>query len=177
MNLKGVISISGKAGLSKIVKQSRTGIIVESLVDGKRFPVQGTERVSSIEEISMYTHEKDVLLSDILESLYKETDGKKSISHKSTTAELKAEFEKVLPDYDEERVYSSDIKKVFQWYNLLIDKGLMAEEPEEEEDDEKEEKTENKAAPKKKAVAKKKETTKMPAKAAKKAAPKMGKNK
>lgn len=144
MNITGIISISGKPGLSKIVKQSRNGIIVESLLDGKRFPVQGTERISSLEDISIYTFEEDVLLLDVFQKMKEHTQGKKALSHKASNDELKAEFEKVLPNYDQDRVYTSDIKKVFQWFNLLMDKGLL-----EDEEEEKTEAKESKQAAKK----------------------------
>jgi|SRR5690554_516643 len=137
MNLSAVISISGKPGLSKIVKQSRNGIIVESLVDGSRFPVHGTERVSSLEDISIYTYEEDILLSKVFELMNEKYEGKESISHKSSAKELSEAFKEILPNYDAERVYSSDIKKVFQWYNLLVEKGLMQENAEEEKEEEK----------------------------------------
>lgn len=145
MNITGIISISGKPGLSKIVKQSRNGIIVESLFDGKRFPVQGTERISSLEDISIYTFEEDVLLVDVFKKVKEHTQGKKAISHKSSNKELQDEFEKILPNYDQDRVYTSDIKKVFQWFNLLLEKGLLEEE---EEEAEKAEKKETKTAKK-----------------------------
>lgn len=146
MNITGIISISGKPGLSKIVKQSRNGIIVESLIDGKRFPVQGTERISSLEDISIYTFEEDVLLVDVFKKVKEHTQGKKAISHKSSNSELQAEFEKILPNYDQDRVYTSDIKKVFQWFNLLLEKGLLEEEKEEEKAENKETKTAKKPA-------------------------------
>jgi hypothetical protein len=140
MDLSGIISISGRAGLSKIVSQSRSGIIVESLVDGKRFPVHGAERVSSLEDISIYTYEEDVLLSDVFDKMYKHFDGKPGPNHKAPTDELKSTFSEVLPKFDEDRVYNSDIKKVFQWYNLLLDKGILKK----EEKTEKKEKTSEK---------------------------------
>lgn len=158
MNISGIISISGKPGLSKIVKQSRNGIIVESLIDGKRFPVQGTERISSLEDISIYTYEEDVLLLEVFEKIKKYTKGAKAISHKSSNDELQAEFEKIMPNYDQDRVYTSDIKKVFQWFNLLLEKGLLEEDKEEEKAEKKETKTAKKpvkAKTEKKAVDKK----------------------
>lgn len=142
MNITGIISISGKPALSKIITQSRGGIIVESLIDGKRFPVQGTERISSLEDISIYTYEEDVLLTEVFEKMLAHTNGEKAISHKSSNKELEAEFEKVLPNYDKDRVYTSDIKKVFQWFNLLLEKGLL--EKEEKETDQKAAKVEKK---------------------------------
>ncbi|MEX2380269.1 MAG: DUF5606 domain-containing protein, partial [Vicingaceae bacterium] len=160
MNITGIISISGKPGLSKIVKQSRNGIIVESLIDGKRFPVQGTERISSLEDISIYTYEEDVLLLDVFEKVKAYTKGAKAISHKSSNDELQTEFEKIMPNYDQDRVYTSDIKKVFQWFNLLLEKGLLEEDKGEEKAEKKETKSKTakkpeKAKTEKKAVDKK----------------------
>lgn len=162
MNLSGIISISGKPGLSTIVSQLKNGLIAESLIDGKRFPVHGTEKISSIEDISIYTYEEDVLLSKVFEKIFEKEDGKKAIDHKSSNDELKAYFEKVLPNYDKERVYISDIKKVIQWYNLLLDKDLLNKE-DEKEADKKEEKESDKASTSKA----KKPTDKKPATKAK----------
>lgn len=137
MNLSGIISISGKPGLSKIITQSKNGIIVESLLDGKRFPVQGTQRVSSLEDISIYTMEEDVLLSEVFAKIYEKEKGKACLSHKSDAKDLKAYVREVLPNYDEDRVYNSDLKKLVQWYNLLLEKGLLKPEKKEEEKKEK----------------------------------------
>ena len=134
MKLTGIISIAGKPGLSKIVTQSKNGIIVESLVDGKRFPVQGNQRVSSLDDISIYTYEEDVLLGDVFDKIYKKEEGKEAISHKVSEAELKAYIKEVLPNYDAERVYNSDLKKIVQWYNLLLGKDLLKIEEEEKEE-------------------------------------------
>lgn len=135
MNLKGIISISGKPGLSKIISQTRSGLIVESLIDGKRSPVHGAERVSSLEDISIYTYEEDVLLSIVFEKMYKAAQGKEILSHKSSAAELGAYLKEILPDYDEDKVYTSDIKKLVQWYSLLLKKGLLEEAQEEEKEE------------------------------------------
>ncbi|KAA3651571.1 MAG: hypothetical protein DWP98_02850 [Bacteroidetes bacterium] len=162
MKLTGIISIAGKPGLSKIVTQSKNGIIVESLIDGKRFPVQGSQRVSSLDDISIYTYEEDVLLGEVFEKIYKKEAGKEAISHKTSEAELKAYIKEILPNYDAERVYNSDLKKIVQWYNLLLGKDLLKI-----EEEEKEEKGEDK-----KQTTAKKETKPKKATTAKKAAPK-----
>ena len=96
MNLSGIISISGKPGLSKIVSQTRTGLIVESLLDGKRFPVHGAERVSSLEDISIYTYEDDVLLVEVFKKMYEAANGEQVISHKSSANELSTYLKEVL---------------------------------------------------------------------------------
>lgn len=144
MQLTGIISISGKSGLSKIVSQTRTGLIVEAIEDGKRTAVHGAERVSSLEDISIYTYEDDILLSEVFDKMFEMAKGEKILSHKSPAEELKEYLKSVLPNYDEDRVYVSDIKKLVQWYNILQDKDLLKKE-------ETEEKTEDSAAAKKEA--------------------------
>lgn len=181
MNLTGIISISGKPGLFKVVAQGKNNIIVESLIDGKKSPAYSTDRISALEDISIYTYEEDVPLKDVYSEIYKKENGKKTISHKESLNKLTAYLLEVLPNYDEDRVYPSDIKKLFQWYNLLHDTGAL--EPEETEDKvEKEtstkkdtEEKETKKAPAKKAATKKpadKKATPKKKPAAKKAAPK-----
>lgn len=159
MDLTGIISISGKPGLYKIVSQTRGGLIVESLQDAKRTAVHGSERVSSLEDISIYTYEEDLLLSEVFAKMLKASDSKEVLSHKSKTEELKEFLLSVLPNYDQERVYTSDIKKLIQWYNILIKKGLLKAE----------ENTKEKKETKKKSV---KEGEKKPKTTAKKTAPK-----
>ena len=164
MDLTGIISISGKPGLYKIVAQSKSAVIVENIDDKKRFPAHSRHRISALEDISIYTYEEDLPLKEVYEKLYKHTDGKKAINHKEAPEKLRSEMDAFLPDYDEERVYDSDIKKLFQWFNLLHKAGLL-------EVKEEAEKKETKEAPKK---AEKKEakteskTKKAPAKTAKK---------
>jgi len=173
MNLTGIISISGKPGLSKIISQTRTGLIVESLVDGKRSPVHGAERVSSLEDISIYTYEEDVLLTDVFEKMFAAAAGKAILSHKSSSAELSAYLKEILPDYDEDRVYASDIKKLVQWYNLLQSKDLLNSSKEEAKKEETKKVKTTKAATKKvTAQPKKAKAPKKVAAPAKKAAPK-----
>lgn len=125
MELSKILSIAGKPGLFKMVSQSKSGLVVESLLDGKRIPAFSHERISSLEEISIFTETDDVPLRDILIDIFKKEDGKKTISHKSSANELKALLESVLPDYDKERVYVSDIKKLISWYNILAENNLI----------------------------------------------------
>lgn len=177
MDLTGIISISGKPGLYKVVARGKNNIIVESLIDGKKIPAYSTDRISALEDISIYTYEEDLPLVDVFEKIYDKEGGKATISHKESANKLLAYMEEVLPDYDKERVYPSDIKKLFQWYNLTQKAGLLKKEaPEEEEKAEKtaeqstkkkatSEDKEAKAAPKtKKAPAKKAEDKKPAAK-------------
>ena len=130
MDLSGIISISGRPGLYKVIAQAKNSIIVESLTDNKRFPAYSTDRISALDDISIYTYEDDKPLKEIFADIYEKQEGKEGPSHKGDIAELTAYFSDILPDYDEERVYASDIKKLFQWYNLLLKAGAL--EPTEE---------------------------------------------
>lgn len=167
MDLSGVISISGKPGLYKVVAQSKNNIIVESLKDGKRTPAYSTDRISALDDISIYTYEEDIPLKDVYTAIFKKEDGKKAPSHKESLNKLTSYLLEVLPNYDEDRVYPSDIKKLFQWYNLLHDAGLVSADEEEKEEEEKKKASEKKdsEAKKEKKPAKKtasKSTTKKP---------------
>ncbi len=132
MNLKGIISISGKPGLFKVVAQGKNTLIVESLIDGKRFPAYSSHRVSALEDISMYTVEEDVPLGDIIRKIYDKENGGTCIDAKAEAQELHDYFEQILPNYDKERVYNSDLKKLFSWYNLLQSSGTLKTIDEEE---------------------------------------------
>lgn len=125
MNLTGIISISGKPGLYKVIAQSKNSIIVESLDTKKRVPAYATDRISAIEDISIYTYEEEVPLKEIFAAIYKKENGKNALSHKEDVKKLEAYFSEILPSYDKERVYSSDVRKVFQWYNKLNENGLI----------------------------------------------------
>lgn len=125
MDLQGIISISGRPGLFKIVTQGKSNVIVESLIDKKRFPAFASEKISSIEDISIFTYEEDVKLTDVFSTLLSQNDGKESINHKVEESVLRSTFTSVLSNYDIDRVYLSDIRKVFQWYNLLLKEGLL----------------------------------------------------
>lgn len=132
MNLEGILSIGGKPGLHKMVAQSRGGIIVESLSDKKRFPVSQTSNVSALKDIAIYTYDEEVPLTEVYHKIaVKENDGP-CVDHKSKPAELSSYLEEVLPEYDKERVYNSDLKKLFQWYNILQSEGLIDQKIEEE---------------------------------------------
>ncbi|GAB5557907.1 MAG: hypothetical protein SchgKO_21200 [Schleiferiaceae bacterium] len=128
MNIKGILAISGKPGLYKLVAQSKNGIIVEALSENKRFPVSATSNVSSMEDIAIYTYEEEVPLKEVFQKIMDKEEGGKALSHKESTDQIVAYFSDVLPNYDAERVYISDMKKVLQWYNLLADTSLLTEE-------------------------------------------------
>ncbi len=144
MNLKDILSISGKGGLFKFISQGRTGIIVESFEDKKRTVVHSSAKVSALEDIAIFTDTEEVPLGDIFRKIYEKENGKETISHKSSSEELKAFMAEILPEYDKERVYVSDMKKLVQWYNLLVQLNLLKPEKEEEEKEEKEKKKEGK---------------------------------
>lgn len=131
MNISGIISISGRPGLYKVLAQGKNSVIVESITDKKRFPAYASDRISALEDISIYTYEDDKPLKEIFEGMYKQTAGKEAPSHKEDISKLQEFLSDVLPNYDEERVYPSDIKKLFQWFNTLLKVGLLAPKKEE----------------------------------------------
>jgi hypothetical protein len=172
MSLEKILSISGKPGLYKMTKQTRSGFLAESLLDQKKISVSSRHNVSLLTEIAIYTLTKEVPLREIFEKIATKEDGKQTISHKVPKLELEEFFFGILPDYDEERVYPSDIKKVVQWYNLLVKNGFtdFSKPVQEGEDTAKDATLEDKApkaTSKKKAASK--QVNKAPVKATKKA--------
>jgi len=149
MELQEIISITGRPGLFKVVAQGKNNVIVESIVDKKRFPAYASDRISTLGDISIYTTEEDVKLTDVLASFHDEYKGKECTSHKEDLSVLEGLLEKILPTYDKERVYKSDLRKIFQWYNILIKAGITIKEVEEKPEEKTEEKAAKKAAPKK----------------------------
>lgn len=125
MNLSGIIAISGRAGLYKVIAQGKNNLIVESLDDRKRFPAYASDRISALEDISIYTYDEDVALKEIMDSIWKKENAGEAISHKADQKSLENYLLEILPNYDKERVYISDIKKIFQWYNLLHKAGEL----------------------------------------------------
>jgi len=165
MQLSGIIAISGRPGLFKVIAQGKNNVIVESMIDKKRFPAYATERISTLDDISVFTYEEDVKLTDIFAKML-ELYPTEAPSHKADMKELEAALAQFLPNWDQDRVYPSDVRKLFQWFNLLIKAGAFEAAANEEAGATKEVK-----APK--AETKKKVTTAAPAaKAAKPAAPK-----
>lgn len=135
MSLDKILSISGKPGLYKIITQTRNGFVAESLLDNKRITVNIHSNVSVLSEIAMYTLTEEVPLREVFKKVRDKEEGKQtSISHKDSKDQLEEYFFDVLPDYDEDRVYPSDIKKVIQWYNILQKNDLLSALDEEEED-------------------------------------------
>lgn len=133
MALEQILSVSGKSGLFRLVGQMKNGIIVESIADGKRFPVHGAAKVSALEEISIYTEEEEIPLKDVFKAIYEKEGGKQTISYKESVDKIKALFGEVVPNYDQDRVYSSDMVKVVRWYNELIEHDAFDPNAEEEE--------------------------------------------
>lgn len=124
MSLEKVLSIAGKPGLYKLKTQTRAGFLAESLSDGKSINVSGRHNVSLLSEIAIYTLTEEVPLREVFKKISEREDGKETMSHKASKEELEEFFFEVMPDYDEDRVYVSDIKKVVQWYNMLVKNGL-----------------------------------------------------
>ncbi|MGB3607710.1 MAG: DUF5606 domain-containing protein [Psychroserpens sp.] len=120
MGLDKVLSISGKPGLYKIVTQTRSGFVAQSLIDNKKVSVGMHNNISVLSEIAVYTLTEELPLKVVLKKIKDKENGEQtSISHKDSKDVLEEYFFEVLPDYDEDRVYASDIKKIVQWYNLL----------------------------------------------------------
>ena len=125
MNLEGLINISGKNGLYKVISNSKNMIIVESLIDKKRTPIHSSNQANMLEEIGIYTYDDTKPLSSVFENIAKKENYNQTISHKLSKNELIEFFRQIVPDFDEEKVYISDIKKVIQWYNLLQSKKII----------------------------------------------------
>lgn len=142
MNLQGIISIAGRPGLYKVVAQGKNTVIVESMSDKKRFPAHASDKISSLEDISVYTTDEDVKLTEVYSKMYDTLGGKEALSHKEDASKLREFVLTFLPNYDSERVYDSDVRKLFQWYNTLLSEGLLT--PEVKEESKEEEKVEKK---------------------------------
>jgi len=133
MDLSKILSISGKNGLFKMISQGKNNFIVESLEDQKRFPAFQNEGVSTLENIAIYTQDNSVELKKLFQSIYLKEE-KQPLEYKGMTdTQLRNYFKEILPDYDEERVFLSNIKKVYQWYNILLKNDLISLEEEKDE--------------------------------------------
>ena len=124
MSLEKILSISGKPGLYRLENQTRTGFLAVSLIDGKRISVSARQNVSLLSEIAIYTLTEELPLREVFTKISEKENGGEAINHKVSRDKLEEYFFEVLPDYDEDRVYPSDIKKIVQWYNLLIKNGF-----------------------------------------------------
>ena len=138
MNVEKILAISGKPGLFELKLQTRSGFLAESLLDGKKITVGLRSNVSLLSEISMYTYSEEKPLVEIMRAIaVKENEGPTPVNSKDDNTKLIAYFKEILPDYDEDRVYASDIKKLLNWYNILQAKGLVSKvEPKVENADE-----------------------------------------
>ena len=125
MDLRTVLSVSGKPGLFKLISHQKNGVVVESLLDGKRTSIPASANVSSLGDIAIYTYEEEVPLREVFIKMAEISDSKEVLSHKSSKNQLEDYFGEVLPKFDQERVYASDIKKVVQWYNILVKNDLL----------------------------------------------------
>lgn len=140
MDLRGIIAIAGKPGLYKVAAQGRNNIIVQSLESNKKFPAFASDKISTLEDISIYTYETDVPLSEVYQKIAEKESYGKAIGHNESQDQLRAYLSDILPDYHEERVYDNDVKKIFQWYNILVDHGFIKEGGSSEEQEESAEK-------------------------------------
>ncbi|MBG7611158.1 DUF5606 domain-containing protein [Polaribacter sp. BAL334] len=124
MEFNKIISVTGKPGLFQVISQSKSAIIVESLLDKKRVAINATQNVSLLENIAIYTYEEDMPLLNVFKAIAEKTTGKEAISHKENDKNLISFFADAMPNYDAERVYVSNIKKVIQWFNILVNTGM-----------------------------------------------------
>ena len=124
MEFEKIIAVSGKPGLFQIISQSKNAVIAESLLDNKRVAINASSNISLLDNIAIYSYEGDVKLATIFKTMFEKEGGKETISHKSSNQEALSYFLEVLPDFEEDRVYASNIKKVIQWYNLLVKSGM-----------------------------------------------------
>jgi hypothetical protein len=120
MSLEKIIAISGKPGLYEIISRTKSGLIVQALADGKRFPVNGLHNVSTLNDIAIYTYDEEVPLREVLLKIHEKENGQEAIDPKSDKQTLLDYFGEVLPDFDADRVYASNVKKVLAWYNSLV---------------------------------------------------------
>jgi len=163
MKITDILAVAGKPGLYQVLASGSASIVVESMLDGKRSSVPGTARVSNLADITMYTHDDDVPLLDILNRMHDAQKGAEGPSHKDAAQTIRDFVDGIVPELDHDRVYQSDLKKLVQWYNLLVSKGAFPlEAPEQAEEAPAEE------APKKEAKAEKKPAKKAAAKKASK---------
>ena len=154
MNLKDILAISGEGTLFKFIAQGKNAVIVENLETGRRISAGATAKVSALEEISIFTTGEDMPLGKVMDKIWEKENGGETMSHKLPDNDLKKYFGEVFPEYDHDRVYNSDIRKVLHWYNILHKLNLLVKEEEEKE------KKEEGPGAETKTVAKVKDTTK-----------------
>jgi hypothetical protein len=137
IDLTGIISISGQPGLYKIVAQSKNGIIVEGLTDKKRINVYSSTKVSTLSDISMFTTGDDKPIEEIMTSIFEKEKGGAAVDNKADDKAVEKYFSEILPDYDKDRVYVSNMRKLFSWYNTLQSTGNLKEKEEKKDSEEK----------------------------------------
>ena len=126
MSFQKILAISGKPGLYELKVQTRSGFVAEALLDGKKITVGLRSNVSLLSEIAVYTYNEEVKLIEIFKTIAAKENGERTISHKESDDKLRSYFREILPEFDEDRVYTSDIKKIFNWYNILQPKGYVS---------------------------------------------------
>jgi hypothetical protein len=126
MSLQKILAISGKPGLYELKLQTRTGFVAESMIDGKRITVGLRSNVSLLSEIAVYTYSEEVKLAEVFKAIATKQNNELAISHKESNDVLFAYFREVMPEFDEDRVYVSDVKKILNWYNMLQPKGIVS---------------------------------------------------
>ncbi len=135
MVLKDILAISGEPGLFKFVAQGKNSIVVEHLETKKRISVFGSAKVSSLDEISVFTTGDDIALGKVFDNIYEKENGGATVDYKIASDQLKSYFQDVLPEYDQYRVYVSDMKKIVQWYNILHKNDFLVKEEENPEEE------------------------------------------
>lgn len=128
MSIDKILAISGKPGLYALKLQTRTGFVAESLIDGKKVTVGLRSNVSLLSEISVYTYDGEMRLAEVFRRIAEKENEGPAMSHKEDNTKLESYFREVMPEFDEERVYASDIKKILNWYNMLQSNGLVSKE-------------------------------------------------
>jgi hypothetical protein len=134
MNLKDILAISGESTLFKFIAQGKNAVIVENLESGRRISAGAASKVSALDEIAIFTTGEDMPLGKVMDKLWEKESGGEVLSHKMPDADLRKYFAEALPEYDRERVYTSDIRKVLHWYNILQKLNLLIKEEEKTED-------------------------------------------
>jgi len=139
--LKGILAIAGQPGLYKVISEGKNNVVIESLLTGKKSTAYADAKMSTLEDIAIYTLQEDIPLKKVFRKIFEKENGGLAINAKSSPEELKKYFAEILPEYDKERVYGSDVKKVISWYNLLNEKGLLILDDETAEDTVKDDQT------------------------------------
>ena len=136
MDLTNILVIAGKPDLSEMVSQTKGGAVVKNLVTGQKYPVFKNDRISSLGEIRLFTDEGERPLEEVMQAIYKHLDGKSTAFEpkKAESKELSDLLAEVVPDYDRDRVHTSDMKNLFAWYNILAAAGKITFEEEKEEE-------------------------------------------